>query len=154
MSNHNNLMHFYLLNRYIDGVEAIVNAVFLTQFLCSATLFCLTGFQLTVILKEQQLARFLNMMELLGAAIFEMGMFCYFANRVMDEGINVGKAAYESQWYYVSKDYGISVSIIMARCTRPPKITFGKFADLTMENFASVLQISYSYFTLLTRLNE
>nr|ALD51409.1 odorant receptor 1 [Locusta migratoria] len=146
--------HHEKILEFIDGVEAIVNAVFLTQFLCSATLFCLTGFQLTVILKEQQLARFLNMMELLGAAIFEMGMFCYYANRVMDEGINVGKAAYDSQWYYASKDYGNSVSIIMARCTRPPKITFGKFADLTMENFASVLQISYSYFTLLTRINE
>nr|QJX74281.1 odorant receptor 1 [Ceracris kiangsu] len=146
--------HHERILEFIDGVEAIVNAVFLTHILCSVTAFSATGFQLTVVLEEQQLVRYLNMMGLLGGAIFEMGMFCYYSNRVMDEFINVGKAAYDSQWYYVSKDYGISVSIIMARCTRPPRITFGKFAELTMEKFGSILHVSYSYFTLLTGLNE
>nr|QHR83173.1 odorant receptor 59 [Ceracris nigricornis] len=147
--------HHEKILEFIDGVQAIVNAAFLTHYLCCGTLFCITGFELSVILKEQQLGgRFLNMMELLGGAIFEMGMFCYYSNRVMDEVNNVGMAAYDSQWYYVSKDYGMSVSIIMARCTRPPRITFGKFADLTMEKFGSILNISYSYFTLLSGLNE
>lgn len=57
----------------------------------------------------------------------------------MLQSIFVGKAAYDSEWYLIkSKSFKKSISIIMARCNRPAKITFGKFADLSMDSFASV----------------
>ncbi|GLH00945.1 Odorant receptor 13a [Gryllus bimaculatus] len=144
--------HHDALHTFVEGVESIVNPVFLNQFVGSSVLFCMTAFQLAV--NSTVDMKMITMGALLVSAVFELGIFCFFGNRVMDDSRGVGQAAYNSEWYHASPATKRSISIIMLRSVRPAKLTFGKFAPLSLETYGSILQISYTYFTVLNRLNE
>ncbi|GLH00946.1 Odorant receptor 49b [Gryllus bimaculatus] len=88
------------------------------------------------------------------AALYELSMFSYFANALIEESQGVGYSAYCSEWFHSSLSYRRSVTLVMVRSRRPCVLTYGKFADLSLESLAGILRISYTFFTVLNGVNE
>ncbi|XP_068082215.1 odorant receptor coreceptor [Anabrus simplex] len=144
--------HHQTILEFLEQVEEVVNPVLLTQFLCSSIIICTSAFQLTV--GNVGLVKMMTMASLCFAALYEIYMFCSFADEMQVESMAVGMSAYNSQWYHSSRSFKQLLSILMLRTRKRAKITFGKFTELSLETYASIVQICYTYFTILNRLND
>ncbi|XP_066997533.1 odorant receptor 2a-like [Anabrus simplex] len=91
---------------------------------------------------------------LISGALTQLGMFCYFGDQVQEESEAVAFAAYSAQWYHATPSVKRSIGIIMSRSQKPAILTMGKFADLSLDTFATILRGSYAYFAMLNELNS
>ncbi|XP_068081843.1 odorant receptor 67c-like [Anabrus simplex] len=124
----------------------------LTQFFVASSVLCITAFQLVVFPTGG--IRPIGMSAFLASEMLQLGMYCYFGDKIMTESEAVGTSAYSSPWYEGSLELKRSVRIIMTRSQRPSKVTMGKFMPLSLATFASILRGSYTYFTLLNEFND
>ncbi|XP_018311175.1 uncharacterized protein [Mycetomoellerius zeteki] len=66
----------------------------------------------------------------------------------------IGAAAYETNWYNLSGNKALALVLIITMSHYPPKLTAGKFIDLSMNTFGAVLKSSVVYLNLLRTVAE
>ncbi|XP_049834160.1 odorant receptor Or2-like [Schistocerca gregaria] len=85
-------------------------------------------------------------------AIFgELWLYCWFGDKLMSEGENLTLAIYDAvtSLHECSTSIKRSLLLLMLRSQRPLCITAAGFFPLSRESFVSILNISYSFFTIL-----
>ncbi|XP_068081897.1 odorant receptor 49b-like [Anabrus simplex] len=146
------IIHHQRILRFAMELENVFNPSMLAQLLISVMLFCLSFVQ--VIVSPLMSLRMVTVLGILTYASVELFMFCWFCEQLSSEGVAVQQAAYDSEWYNASLRYRHLVRFLIQRAQRPPEITAGKFFALSLERFKQVVQVSYSYFTVLMRNGE
>nr|AXM05151.1 odorant receptor [Campoletis chlorideae] len=136
--------------KFADTLERIINVLALGQFVISTALVCCAGFQLASMIEDK--ARLMKYFSFLNSAIFELFLFSYSGNQLIDESEAIIDSAYASEW--IGSPFCLNLRILMLRATRPSKITAAKFYDMSLKSFSSVLSTSFSYFTVLQTMNE
>ncbi|XP_061377339.1 odorant receptor 85c-like isoform X2 [Danaus plexippus] len=84
------------------------------------------------------------------ATVVHIYLPCYFASDVTYNAAEIANVAYSSSWERV-QDSKIrsSICFIIAKCQTPVRLTALDMLTFNMELFVSILQTSYSMFTLL-----
>ncbi|XP_043272510.1 odorant receptor 13a-like [Venturia canescens] len=136
--------------KFADTLERIINVLALGQFVISTALVCCAGFQLASMIEDK--SRLMKYFSFLNSAIFELFLFSYSGNQLIDESEAIIDSAYASEW--IGGPFCLNLRILMLRATRPSKITAAKFYDMSLKSFSSVLSTSFSYFTVLQTMNE
>ncbi|GLG99896.1 Odorant receptor 85b [Gryllus bimaculatus] len=80
----------------------------------------------------------------------QLWMYCYFASKITAETDAVGDSAYSSEWYEADAACKRSLGIVITRAQKRTPFTVGKFTELSLDTFASILKGSYTYLMLLT----
>ncbi|XP_066245772.1 odorant receptor 94a-like [Euwallacea similis] len=111
---------------------------------------CNIGFQL-VIVKIFSYS-FLHMIIYLTAMLCQLGLYCWYGNEIIFESYGIGNACYESDWTNCGPQAKRMLFIIMEGSKRPLRMRAGKFSDLSLASFTSVLRSAYSFFALIQRL--
>lgn len=69
---------------------------------------------------------------------FQILLFCWSGQKLMDQAVEVGIAAYQSFWTNLPIKSTKSLFLLILRTQYPMMISAGGFYDMTLENFTSV----------------
>ncbi|XP_025262499.1 putative odorant receptor 85d [Camponotus floridanus] len=72
------------------------------------------------------------------------------SQRLIDHSSNLQEAIYSCDWYKLSLRSRHLLRFMLMRAIKPCQIKAGKIYVMSLENFSSILQVSMSYFTMLT----
>ncbi|XP_043462011.1 uncharacterized protein LOC122498384 [Leptopilina heterotoma] len=136
--------------RYADQLEKVISPLALGHIIVSTSLICFSGFQLTSNASDRQ--KLMKYGTFLQSAIFELFLFSYSGDQLMEESIAVRDGVYSSDWAGCSS--AKELQIVMMRINNPSKITAAKFYNLTLTSFSKVLYTSLSYLRVLQAVNE
>ncbi|XP_043483817.1 putative odorant receptor 59c [Leptopilina heterotoma] len=70
--------------------------------------------------------------------------------QLIDHSLSVSASIYSGYWYQLSLESQKMLLFIMKRSSKPSEFTAGKLFTFSINNFASVLRMSMSYFTMLS----
>lgn len=73
----------------------------------------------------------------------------YFANKLREESMLIGYAAYESPWFTYTTSIQKEILLFILGSARPLEIMIGYVKPMSLETFQSILNASYSFFNLL-----
>ncbi|XP_035795692.1 odorant receptor Or2-like [Anopheles albimanus] len=134
--------------RYVQDLNGLVTYICLIEFLSFGLMLCALLFLLNIISVMAQIV-------IVGAYIFmiltQIFAFYWHSNEVREESMAIATAAYSGPWLEVDNSIKKKLLLITMRAQRPLEITVGNVYPMTLEMFQSLLNASYSYFTLLRR---
>uniref|UniRef100_A0A182S531 Uncharacterized protein n=1 Tax=Anopheles funestus TaxID=62324 RepID=A0A182S531_ANOFN len=134
--------------RYVQDLNDLVTYICLIEFLSFGLMLCALLFLLNIISVMAQIV-------IVGAYIFmiltQIFAFYWHSNEVREESMAIAEAAYSGPWVNVNDAIKKKLLLITLRAQRPLEITVGNVYPMTLEMFQSLLNASYSYFTLLRR---
>uniref|UniRef100_A0AAG5D6H9 Odorant receptor n=1 Tax=Anopheles atroparvus TaxID=41427 RepID=A0AAG5D6H9_ANOAO len=130
----------------LQDLEAVT--LFSIQFLSFGLMLCALLFLLNIVTVMAQIV-------IVGAYIFmiltQIFAFYWHSNEVREESMAIAEAAYSGPWLEVHNSIKKKLLLIIIRAQRPLEVTVGNVYPMTLEMFQSLLNASYSYFTLLRR---
>ncbi|XP_050085321.1 odorant receptor Or2-like [Anopheles aquasalis] len=134
--------------RYVQDLNGLVTYICLIEFLSFGLMLCALLFLLNIISVMAQIV-------IVGAYIFmiltQIFAFYWHSNEVREESMAIATAAYSGPWLEVDNSIKKKLLLITIRAQRPLELTVGNVYPMTLEMFQSLLNASYSYFTLLRR---
>ncbi|KAF7266743.1 hypothetical protein GWI33_019964 [Rhynchophorus ferrugineus] len=74
----------------------------------------------------------------------------YTANNIMEKSYLVADALYQSEWYEFDENAKKLVRLMMMQAQRPLVLTIGPFNPLTTQTGLKIMNVAYSYVTLMT----
>ncbi|XP_055680087.1 odorant receptor 13a-like [Lutzomyia longipalpis] len=133
-------------------LEEILNLMMLAQYMSSTFMFCIVGFQLTILLKTPY--DFSILMTYCICLYCQLFMFSWFGSYLTTSSHDVSLAAYEWEWFAAPNNIKKEIILIILRSHRPVGVTAAKFYYISIESFAKALSSAVSYFTLLQTIYE
>ncbi|XP_058061209.1 odorant receptor Or2-like [Anopheles bellator] len=134
--------------RFIQDLNGLVTYICLIELLSFGLMLCALLFLLNIISVMAQIV-------IVGAYIFmilsQIFAFYWHSNEVREESMGIAEAAYSGPWLEVDNSIKKKLLLITLRAQRPLELTIGNVYPMTLEMFQSLLNASYSYFTLLRR---
>ncbi|KAF7383510.1 hypothetical protein HZH66_012860 [Vespula vulgaris] len=141
--------HQRIIN-FTDNIENIFTYIALIQFLSNTLVICSLGFLIITSLDSEQrnviLAKTIPYYVLANLEAFAL---CYAGEYLSSKSTDIERAAYHSNWYELDPSESRFLLLLMIRSQKRFVITAGKFMDLSLEVFASMLKASGSYVSVL-----
>ncbi|XP_017765212.1 PREDICTED: odorant receptor 13a-like [Eufriesea mexicana] len=137
-----------LLLEFCQTIERFTNFIFLIQLLGSTYNISLIGFKLfenspDKIKYVTQLLLFMTQL-----------LLCNWpADVLSSKSEDIASAAYSIPWYRYPYNAKILTSMLIIRSQRPVRLTAGKFVQLSLETFASMISAAVSFFTMIRGIN-
>ncbi|XP_058808730.1 odorant receptor 13a-like [Phymastichus coffea] len=156
-----NLVHIIARHQYLDSfarnIEDAFNVMFLVQMVVSSLVLCLQGYQLvTMITTEDGILLFdlIFMIYFTLCFMFSLFVYCYVAEVLRKESMEIGDVAYEIGWYNLSAAQTKPLIMIMLRAKQPFQITAGKFVNFSLELYCKILKTSGGYLSMLLAMKD
>ncbi|XP_046835485.1 odorant receptor 13a-like isoform X1 [Vespa crabro] len=131
-------------------VESVFNYIALIQFLSNTLAICFSGFVIITSFDSDQgsviLAKTLPYYTVVNLEAF---ILCFAGEYLTSKGKAIGEAAYTCTWYELRPNESRYFLLLILRSQKRLTITIGKFMDLSLECFASILKASASYVSVL-----
>ncbi|XP_055845552.1 odorant receptor 49b-like [Episyrphus balteatus] len=125
-----------------------ITYVFLVEFLCFGTLLCGLLFLINIAETTAQLTIAAIQISMIFSQILTL---YWYASQLSEESGKVANAAYDINWFSIDKPMQMNILMLIMRAQSPCVMTVGNVYPMSLELFQSLLNASYSYFTLLRR---
>ncbi|XP_033159577.1 odorant receptor 67a [Drosophila mauritiana] len=129
--------------RLTDVMNEVFGIPLLLNFIVSALLVCLVGFQLTLDFNPEY---FCKQVLLLTSVLFEVYLLCSFSQMLKDASENVGHAAYDMDWLGSDKRFKKILIYISMRAQKPVCLKATIVLDLSLSTMSIFLGMSYKFF--------
>nr|AOE48091.1 putative odorant receptor OR25 [Scaeva pyrastri] len=132
--------------RFVEDLNSLVTYILFAEFMIYSVILCALLFCLNIIESVmQKIAVVMYIMTMLYV------LFTYYwqANELLTESIKVSVAAYDVEWFHCSGRFKKTLLCFIMRTQKPLVIMLGNVYPMSLETFQSLLNASYSYFTLL-----
>ncbi|XP_052895202.1 odorant receptor Or2 [Anopheles moucheti] len=134
--------------QYVHDLNSLVTHLCLLEFLSFGMMLCALLFLLSI---SNQLAQMIMIGSYIFMILSQMFAFYWHANEVLEQSLGIGDAIYNGTWPDFDEHIRKKLILIIARAQRPMAIKVGNVYPMTLEMFQKLLNVSYSYFTLLRR---
>ncbi|XP_058808740.1 uncharacterized protein LOC131674230 [Phymastichus coffea] len=151
------VQRYEYLESFAKDIEDTFNATFLVQMIVSSVVLCLQGYQLVMLTSTEDGIPFIDLMFMIWFTLlflFSLFIYCYVSEVLRKESTRVADAAYEIDWYNLPVAKSKPLIMIMLKARQPFKITAGKFADISLELYCSILKTSASYLSMLLAVRD
>uniref|UniRef100_A0A1B0GLS2 Odorant receptor n=1 Tax=Lutzomyia longipalpis TaxID=7200 RepID=A0A1B0GLS2_LUTLO len=145
---HNVLEYHKLLIEFVEEINQIVTYICLIELVFFVLLLCALLFVLNIVKLLPQIIMSCLYIILIMTQLFSL---YWNANELWVESLDISQTIYFSPWYNMDQKTKMKLLLMMARTQRPLKITAGNIYPLTLQMFQSLLNVSYTYFTVLRR---
>ncbi|XP_013117463.1 odorant receptor 30a [Stomoxys calcitrans] len=136
------------LIEYVDKINDLTTHTFLVEFMAFGAMLCAMLFLLIIVETVGQMI----IISIYIFMIFAQSVIMYyFANELYDQSLNVAIAAYDSNWFDFDVSTQKSLMLLILRSQKPCAILIGKVYPMNLQMLQSLLNATYSYFTLLKR---
>ncbi|XP_018311743.1 odorant receptor 43a-like [Mycetomoellerius zeteki] len=133
---------------YIDLVESLFKMYLLIMIIMNLIGMSLLGFQIiTFMNKKVELLTYVSM--LIGGFI-HLFVLSYPGQEIIDHSTDIFHKAYNMLWYRMSRRTTQLLRVLLRRSLVPCTLTAGNMYVMSLQNYASVLQATLSYFTTLS----
>ncbi|XP_058066418.1 odorant receptor 4-like [Anopheles bellator] len=136
---HQDLMGCSVFMQNVFSVALFIN------FFGSSIIICIQAFMITTV-TGYTLSKFVLFML---CFLIELLMLCAYGEDIVQSSGDIADATYNCLWYEENKSFRMSVSQIMLKSQEPMILTAWKIWPIQIKTFSSILQASWSYFTLL-----
>ncbi|KAL1497441.1 hypothetical protein ABEB36_008415 [Hypothenemus hampei] len=136
--------------RYVLKIEKAFSYGIFVQFLCSAVIICLTGFQLLVVSAGN--AELVRLVIYLLVMTYQLVLYCWYGHILMEKSKEITNACYTGNWHNMSVKEQKMLIMVMERAKRPVSIRAAGIFQLNLSTLMTILRSSYSYFAVLQRL--
>ncbi|KAM0736505.1 Odorant receptor 4 [Formica fusca] len=131
-------------------IETLFSYIALMQFLWNTLVICCLGFLIVTSIGDTQDSTMLIKSLFFYVVItLEAFIFCYAGEYLSAKSRMIGDAAYEAKWYNSSPTQSRILLLLILRSQRKLTITIGKFMDLSLERFTTIIKASASYVSVL-----
>lgn len=144
--------HHRYIREYTDDLNSIINPIMLFYFMICSVMLCCIGFQAT--LSDGFSFRLFFMSEYLVALMVQLFLFYWHGNETILENRNLSMALYSCEWYDECKRFKTSLMIMIEGFKLPVKFNIGRFYEMSLPTFLSILNASYSYYALLRQVQN
>ncbi|RZB40951.1 7tm 6 domain containing protein [Asbolus verrucosus] len=142
--------HKEILN-FADHCNRFCNIIVMGQFFANGGSIAITLFRL--ILVEPFNSEFYSLLFYVGAASFELFLYCWFGNEVEVKSSKILYAAFESNWTEAPLATKKNMIILTMKSRKPIKMSSFNVFYLSLDTYVQVLRASWSYFALLNKIN-
>ncbi|XP_066598111.1 uncharacterized protein [Prorops nasuta] len=133
-----------------NDIESLFTYILLVQVLSSTMIICSIGFVLAVTLRtNQEIGMLLKLASYYVAMTVEFFIYCYAGEYLSTKSFTVSYTVYESEWYNLKTRESRMLMMLIMRSQKSLRLTIGKFADLSLEQFTSIMKLSMSYISVL-----
>ncbi|KAM0736510.1 Odorant receptor 13a [Formica fusca] len=133
-----------------ENIENLYTQIALMQLLWNTLVICCTGFSIIIILNtNKDISSLIKSVSYYFAITLEAFIFCFAGEFLSAKSMSLSDAVYESLWYNIPPNDSRILLFMMLRCQKRLTITAGKFIDLTLDGFASIMKASASYISVL-----
>ncbi|XP_034950337.1 odorant receptor 94b-like [Chelonus insularis] len=142
-------------HRYLVGAVSEFNSIFnltmLMQVFTGCFMICLGSLQILI----GELKTQLTILFFLGAAGFQLFSCCWFGSELIFVSNSVTGGLWSSSWEEnLTFNVKSTMMIALALAKNPLQIKAGKFFIMSLETFVVILKSAYSFFVLLSSVNE
>ncbi|XP_049950900.1 odorant receptor Or2-like [Schistocerca serialis cubense] len=137
--------------RYLDFLENLMNPVPLAQFLLCVGGICLTLYQITFNPDDGGVIECILFLPIPALQIF---IYCWAGHGIMEESEYVSFAVYSCRWPGADRRVTNLLRIVMSRAQKASFLTAGKVHPINRDTFLSLLNASYSFYTLLRQMKN
>ncbi|KAG5331932.1 OR4 protein, partial [Acromyrmex charruanus] len=141
--------HHVRVLRFTTDVEKILREICLLELVAATLIICLLEYYCMTEWANSDAVAILTYFMLLISLTFNILIFCYIGELLVEEFGKIGSAAYEVNWYDLPGHKAVDLVMIITMSYYPPKLTAGKFCDLSLNTFSTVLKTSVVYLNLL-----
>ncbi|XP_061722317.1 putative odorant receptor 85e [Cydia pomonella] len=133
--------------RYKEKFEAFVSpllalrVVQVTLYLCTLLYAASVKFELITV-------------EYLAAVALDIFVYCYFGNQIILQASRVSTAAYQSAWPAMGAPARRLLLNILLANKKPVTMRAGRFLPMDLHTFVIIIKTSFSYYTLLDKINN
>ncbi|XP_046835677.1 odorant receptor 85b-like [Vespa crabro] len=124
--------------RFSAEVEKVLCVVYLLELIASTLIICLLEYYCITEWENNDRVATMTYFILLVSFTFNIFIFCYIGELLVDQCRKVGAASYNIEWYRLPKNLSFGLILLIAISNRPPKITAGKLFELSLFTFGSV----------------
>ncbi|KAL2731019.1 OR4 protein [Vespula squamosa] len=140
--------------RFSVQVEEVLREVCLLELIACTWNICLLEYYCMMEWENNDPIATLTYLILLISFTFNIFIFCYIGELLVDQCKKVGAASYNVEWYRLPKNIGLGLILLIAISNYPPKITAGKLFELSLFTFGSVLKTSLVYLNLIRTITD
>ncbi|XP_053965431.1 odorant receptor 49b [Anastrepha ludens] len=133
---------------YIGQVNDLTTYIFLLEFLAFGTLLCALLFLLIIVDSSAQAIIVCAYITMIFAQILSL---YWYANELREQNLAIAAAAYDTEWFTFPIPVQKYILLMILRAQKPPAMMVGHIHPISLELFQSLLNASYTYFTLLKR---
>ncbi|XP_020295549.1 uncharacterized protein LOC109860688 [Pseudomyrmex gracilis] len=130
--------HHVRVLRFAADVEEILREICLMEMVASTLIICLLEYYCMMEWKNSDAVAIITYFILLISLTFNILIFCYIGELLVEEYSKIGSAAYKINWYDLPGHKAVDLVMIIAMSHYPPKLTAGKFCDLSLNTFSTV----------------
>ncbi|KAK7792724.1 hypothetical protein R5R35_003738 [Gryllus longicercus] len=146
------IKHHNSIIKFAQELEEVISPVMFFQFIATALEICFAGFQAKLV--SDWGPNFFKCVMYTLANILQTFCYCRFGEGIINESNNFALAVYNNRWYEESTKFKFSVKMVLMRSQKPLQLVAGKFYTVSLESFARLLNMSYSFLTILQQVNE
>nr|QXE93269.1 odorant receptor 43 [Eucryptorrhynchus brandti] len=133
--------------RFVGELNEAIKFMLLVEFLCSSINIASSIVHLSVAENMDDIGYSACCA---GVLTTQLLVFVWHANEINIESVNISSALYEVPWYEKSLEIQKMISIMILRSQRPLTLTIGPFKPLTNQIITQVINVAYSYVTIMT----
>nr|ALR72557.1 odorant receptor OR12 [Colaphellus bowringi] len=144
--------HYEKIKGLSREIENIHHTSIFILFLGGGVIICSGLFQLTLV--EIGGLEFFMLISFLMCMLTEQFIYCWFGNDIIYKSAQISNAAYNTPWTECDLRFKKILLQFLIQTKKPIQIKVGGLFAMSIDAFKSVVQSSYSYFTLLKRLQD
>ncbi|XP_020295555.1 odorant receptor 4-like [Pseudomyrmex gracilis] len=141
--------HHVRVLRFSTSVDEVLREICLMEVVASTLIICLLEYYVMTEWENSNAVAILTYFILLISFTFNILIFCYIGELLAEQYNKIGSAVYDIKWYNLSGNKALALVLIITMSHYPPKLTAGKFVDLSVHTFGVVLKSSVMYLNLL-----
>ena len=139
--------HHKRIIRYVDELNGLISMLCLAEILLFGVLLSALLFLVVIV---EQTSRLILAVSYISFIIFQLFTFYWLCNDLIAQSVHLADAVYDVPWYAYDIPNQRTVLLMLTRAQqRPMMIMIGAFTPVTLERFQSILNVSYTYITLL-----
>nr|AID61210.1 odorant receptor [Calliphora stygia] len=140
------IKYYNRLVSYIKDFNSLVTYIVFVEFMLFGAIICSLLFCMNIIETYTQI---ISIIMYILTMMYVLFTYYWHANEMLIESIKVSEAAYSIPWYCCSKRFRKTLLLFIIRTQQPLQIMVGNIYPMTLATFQSLLNTSYTYFTML-----
>ncbi|XP_037953769.1 odorant receptor 43a [Teleopsis dalmanni] len=140
------ILYYKRIARYVKDFNSLVTYIVSVEFLLFNCILCSLLFCINIIKSATQIV---SVIMYIFTMLYVLFTYYWYANELLVESLKVSESVFSMQWYNADKRFKSTVLIFGALTQKPLRLMVGNVYPMTLETFQSLLNASYSYFSVL-----
>ncbi|KAL6259093.1 hypothetical protein P5V15_009015 [Pogonomyrmex californicus] len=135
---------------FVSRIEKIMNIVCLVELIGCTMHICLVGYYFILdLIQGKDTESVVSYSMLLSSITFNIFIFCYIGETLSEQGGQIGKSVYMTNWYLLPGKTARGLILIILRSNADLKLTAGKIVQLSFSTFGDVIKSALAYLNIL-----